>query len=342
MAVALRPTPFEIVDLRIVNARSLAELFGEEERQWQRELQWDYRPSVDMIRRHVDAHSLPGYVALRQGHVAGYCFFLYEEDKGLLGDLYVVEKHRHERPYDTRAGIATLLLEHSLETLENSPPVRRIEAQLLPFGTEPLEPVFQAHHFDRFPRLFMFKKLTPAGPPRRGRHIEAAREEQQTHAGTGAELRLWEDQHFEAMAELIVDAYTGHVDSRINDHYQDSSGALRFLKNIVLFPGCGVFRREASLVAVRPGDHDRLLGAALSSQVARGVAHITQVCVRRPLQGSGLGRALVEGVLERLAAQGYHGVSLTVTASNQGAVQLYQRLGFEVTKQFSAFARNLG
>jgi ribosomal protein S18 acetylase RimI-like enzyme len=333
MAVATRPTPFEIVDLRIVNARSLAELFAEEARHWQQELHWDYSPSVDMIRRHVEAHSLPGYVALRDGNVAGYSFFLYEEDKGMLGDLYVMDRHRHQSASGNRPGIATLLLEHSLETLEHAPPVRRIEAQLLPLGTEPLEPVFQAHRFASFPRLFMFKKLAPVRLVRMGRG-SSAEPERRVHAASGAELRLWDDRYFEAMAELIVDAYTGHVDSEINDHYLDLSGALHFLKNIVLFPG-------ASLVAVRPGDRERLLGAVLSSQVARGVAHITQICVRRRLQGSGLGRALMEAALEHLEARRYHGVSLTVTATNQGAVGLYQRLGFEITKQFSAHARNL-
>lgn len=340
MAVATRPTPFEIVDLRTVNAHSLAGLFAEEARHWRQELHWDYSPSIDMIRRHVQAHSLPGYVALQEGNVAGYSFFLYEEDKGMLGDLYVVDRCRDPYPSGSRPGIATLLLEHSLETLEHAPPVRRIEAQLLPLGTEPLEPVFEAHRFASFPRLFMFKKLAPVRLPRMGRRSSAERE-RQVHAATGAELRVWDDRYFEPMAELIVDAYTGHVDSEINDHYLDLSGALRFLKNIVLFPGCGVFRSETSLVAVRPGARDRLLGAVLSSQVAKGVAHITQICVRRRFQGSGLGRALMEVALEHLEARRYHGVSLTVTATNHGAVRLYRRLGFEITKQFSAHARNL-
>jgi len=341
MAVAPRLAPIEIVDLRRMDARALAGLFAEEEQHWRRELHWDYGPSVDMIRRHVDARSLPGYVALRQGRVAGYTFFLYEEDKGLIGNVYVLEKHRGERPGGDLAGIATLLLEHSLETLENAPPVRRIEAQLLPFGTEPLEPVFHAHSFLCFPRLFMFRTLTPTRPPRMARWPNRAALPPQAHAASGADLRGWEDGYFESMADLIVDAYAGHVDSQINDHYQDSAGALHFLKNIVLFPGCGIFQPHASVVAVAPENGERLLGAVLCSRVSPGVAHITQVCVRRRLQGSGLGRALMEAALERLAAQGCRGVSLTVTATNQGAVRLYRKLAFAVTKEFSAYARNL-
>lgn len=342
MALAPQFTPFEVVDLRVVGPRALTPLLSEEERHWREQLHWDYRPSAEMIRRHVQAHSLPGYVALQRGEPAGYCFFVYEDEKGLLGDLYVGEAYRRERPYGDRTGIATILLEHALETLEHTPVVRRIEAQLLPFGIEPLGATFEAHRFDCFPRLFMYKHLTAARPGGLGlKQPTAGSEAQRLHPATGAELRRWRDDHFEAMADLIVDAYEGHVDSRLNDHYSSTAGALRFLKNIVLFPGCGIFQAEASLVAVVPGAEGALLGAVLSSQVARRVAHITQICVRRTLRGSGLGRILLESALERLAGRGYQGVSLTVTASNQGAVQLYRRLGFEVIKEFAAYARNL-
>jgi len=94
-------------------------------------------------------------------------------------------------------------------------------------------------------------------------------------------------------------------------------------------------------VAVEVGT-ERLLGAALTSRVAAGVAHVTQVCVAPERQGQGLGRALMQAVLARLAGRGYRGVSLTVTAENERAVQLYYKLGFQVIKGFAAFARDLG
>jgi ribosomal protein S18 acetylase RimI-like enzyme len=339
---------FEVVDLRAVSGRALAPLFEEEERHWHEQLQWDYRPSVEMIRKHVEAHSLPGYAALRRGAVVGYCFFVYEDEKGLLGDLYVLDSYRRERPYGDEAGIATLLLRHALETLERSPPVRRIEAQLIPFGIEPLEPLFRAHGFDSFPRLFMYKPLTPKRWPHRspGGAAERAGGEQaasEPAPGPGVELRPWDDNYFEAMADLIVDSYSRHVDSRINDHYGSSAGALRFLKNIVIFPGCGIFQRDASLVALLPKSRagEELVGAVLASQVARGVSHITQICVRRRWQGRGVGRRLLVAALDRLVAKGYSGVSLTVTAENAAAVTLYRQLDFAVTKEFAAFARDL-
>ncbi len=333
MAVARQFSAFEVVDLRTLGGQPLRALFEEEEREWRTALHWDYRPSVEMIRKHIEAHTLPGYAALEQGEVAGYCFFVYEDDKGLLGDLYVPAHYRTERPYGGEAGIATLLAERALETLERAPGLRRIEAQLIPFGLEPLEPVFEARGFERHLRLFLHRTLTPAGRRESERVLGRA-----TVNGQAVVLQEWNDGYFEPMAGLIVEAYAGHVDSRINDHYQHNAGALRFLKNVVLFPGCGVFLPHTSLVAVEAAG-GRLLGAVLCSQVARGVAHITQICVRPEWQGNGLGHRLLTAAMTRLAAHGTSRVSLTVTAGNRPAVNLYNQLGFETLKEFYAFAR---
>ena len=43
------------------------------------------------------------------------------------------------------------------------------------------------------------------------------------------------------------------MDSEINDQYRTLSGSLRFLNNIVRFPGCGTFDPEGSFVAVTWG-----------------------------------------------------------------------------------------
>jgi len=328
MAVAPQLSPFELVDLRQLRARELAPLLEEERRLWAEELHWDHRPSAEMIRKHVEARTLPGVAALIHGRVAGYSFHILDDTKGIIGELYVLREFRRQRPAGTPAGVATLLLEHTLAALEGSPTLRRLEAQIIPCGTEPLAPVFLAHDFRSFPRVFLYKELRPSAPRAASLPEKVV-------------LRPWEDSYFQPMAALIVDAYRGHVDSRINDQYSTSAGSLRFLKNIVIFPGCGVFLAETSLVAVEEGT-ERLLGAALTSRVAAGVAHVTQVCVAPARQGQGLGRALMEAVLARLGAGGYRGVSLTVTAENKPAIELYYKLGFRVIKGFAAFARDLG
>ena len=49
-------------------------------------------------------------------------------------------------------------------------------------------------------------------------------------------------------------------------------------------------------------------------------------------RGRGLGRALVQAALRGFRASGLMHISLEVTAANEPAVQLYQSLGFRVTK----------
>ena len=73
-----------------------------------------------------------------------------------------------------------------------------------------------------------------------------------------------------------------------------ASGALKFLKNIILLPGCGQFRAETlPLCFAQPGS-DELVGAVLTSEVAPGVGHTTQICVLPGYQGHGLGRMLMQ------------------------------------------------
>ena len=48
---------------------------------------WDYSGSAEMILRYVDAKILPGYAAIDRGRIIGYAFFVYEGNKGVIGDF---------------------------------------------------------------------------------------------------------------------------------------------------------------------------------------------------------------------------------------------------------------
>ena len=136
-------------------------------------------------------------------------------------------------------------------------------------------------------------------------------------------------------ANVITAAYRGHIDSEINDQYRSRAGALKFLKNIILLPGCGQFVPAASFVLHEPGS-DELVAAVLTSEVSPGVGHTTQICAVPGYQGHGLGRRLMEASLQALRFRRYTSVSLTVTSGNERAVRLYERLGFNTIKKFAA------
>ena len=135
---------------------------------------------------------------------------------------------------------------------------------------------------------------------------------------------------------MITAAYRGHVDAQINDQYHTLSGSLRFLNNIVRFPGCGVFDGESSFVAIDRRTRS-LIGLILCSRVRHDVGHVTQVCVLPDFRGKGIGESLLAATAGNLRARNFSALSLTVTEANTGAVALYRRLHFDTKRVFDAF-----
>lgn len=304
----------QILDLRQVHSKTLEPLLLEEARRWQDELFWDYRPSVDLIRKFIDSRSLGGSMAVIDGEPAGYGYFVLEDFKGLIGGLFVSSRF-DQPPVNQR------LLQEMFNHLRATPHLHRIEAQLMPFGTQ-LDPSFLSRFFRLYTRQFMLLRLGDAklgGPT----------------LSNGMRIESWSDRHLESAARLIQLAYAGHVDSEINDQYRTEPGGMRFLRNIVLLPGCGQFMPEASFL-VRPADGEPPVGMILTSTVDSGVGHTTQVCVKPGYQGHGIGRLLMEQSIQSLLRRGFKLLSLTVTAANSGAVQLYENLGFRTIKSFAA------
>jgi len=320
----VRLSAMTLVDLRQMSARALEPLFEEEARHWREELHWDYRGSLELIKRFVEAKSLAGCVAMEDGRPVGYGFYVVEEHKGLVGGMYV-------RPGAGQASLSRQVLGDMTATLRGVPRLERIEAQLMPFGCE-LDGVLLAEGFRLYTRQFMLLELERAEG--RDEKLGASRAEREVQLGP-VRLEPWQEKHFEPCAKLIWQAYAGHVDSEINDQYQSESGAMRFLKNIIVLPGCGLFQAEASFVA-RDVATEHMVGVVLTSAVAPGVGHTTQVCVLPGYRGMGLGGRLMETSIEALSRKKFKELSLTVTRGNRSAVELYDRLGFRMRKAFAA------
>ena len=303
-----------IVDLRQTTVRQLEPLLEEEARHWRDELHWDYRSALELIKRFLEAHALAGCAAFENGSAAGYSFYVLEEQKGLIGGLYVSAKF-------PQAIVGERLLEEMLFSMRAIPQLSRIEAQLMPFSG-PVDVALRNQGFRLYSRQFMLQDLQKLPESRPG-------------ASAGMRLDRWNDRFFEPCAKLIFLAYADHVDGDINDQYRSRSGALKFLKNIILLPGCGHFVPPASFVLREPGSDD-LIAAVLTSEVSPGVGHTTQVCVAPGYQGRGLGRTLMQTSAETLRGMKFRELTLTVTSENYGAVHLYENLGFKTIRTFAA------
>src|SRR5262249_6836857 len=139
----------------------------------------------------------------------------------------------------------------------------------------------------------------------------------------------------QAAAELIHASYLGHIDAEINDQYCSLHGSLRFLHNIVRFPGCGVFEDNQSWL-LRERDSGRLAGMILCLRVAPGVAPSSPLCVAPSHRGRGLGGILMTHAATSLRNAGTAAITLTVTESNRQAVRLYEEAGYRVRHRFDA------
>jgi ribosomal protein S18 acetylase RimI-like enzyme len=309
----------EILDLRHFSSVDLRPLLDDETRAWASLLAWDYQGSAEMILRYVDAKILPGYAAIERGRIIGYSFFVYEGSKGVVGDLFVANGGRFPDARD----VELKLLTHVIETLQQSPGIHRVEAQLLAHEAGSVARPFLDQGFQRHPRLFMVLDL--------GKSVSRA-----TATHPDVELRRWTEADYQPAAAVITAAYRGHVDSQINDQYHTLSGSLRFLNNIVRFPGCGLFDAESSFAAV-DRKAKNLIGLILCSRVRGDVGHVTQVCVLPEYRSRGIGESLLAATSVNLRKRGFSMLSLTVTQANAGAVALYRRLNFDSKRVFDAF-----
>ena len=318
----------EILDLRHFSSADLRPLLEDEIRVWANLLCWDYRGSAEMILRYMDAKFLPGYAAVSRGKIFGYSFFVYENNKGVIGDLFVRDGENGsgqgtDCPEMGREQVERRLLLHVIETLQQSPGIHRIEAQLLAHEAGAAAQPFLDQRFSRHARLFMTFPLA---------HIQTCNRK----VGPDIEVRRWTELDYQPSASVITAAYRNHVDSEINDQYRTLSGSLRFLNNIVRFPGCGTFDPESSFVAMETST-GALAGIILCSRVRYDVGHVTQICVLPEYRSHGLGKALLAATLHNLKQRKFSTLSLTVTEANVRAVELYRHLGFATRRVFDAF-----
>jgi ribosomal protein S18 acetylase RimI-like enzyme len=308
----------EVLDLRHFSARQLRPLLAREAEVWRARLRWDYRSSTELLLQYLDSHILQGFAALDRGRVCGYIFCVYEGRKAVIGDAFASGHHSHSDTEVTRS-----LLTHMLEMLRYSPDIDRVESQLLLYNAGQFADLLVGPEFTIYPRLFLECNLAkcnlrdPIAVP------------------SDLELALWAAEDYQAAGELIYTSYVGHSDSAINDQYRSLHGSLRFLHNIVRFPGCGVFQATLSFML-----HERqsgaLVGMILCSRVSSDVAHVTQICIAPEHRGRGLGRLLLDTCAQSLLAQGFNALTLTVTEDNRPALRLYEWLGFTQRHRFDA------
>ncbi len=315
----MSPGRVHLAALNELTPAQLEPALGEASEAWQRRLHWDFRATAELIRGYVAMRALDGLALIAGDELAGYCYWVHEAGKTLLGDLFVRERWRTAAMENMLLGAVVAGARHS--TLPGLG-ARRIEAQLMQLATRASALLPDGPRPRAFPRFFMLRPQTREPLPRlRGLPQDL-------------DFSPWNMSGKADAARLITTAYQGHVDSEINDQYHSVEGSARFLQNIVQYPGCGVFQPAASWLARDAAG--RAAGLSLATQVAGRTGHIAQLCVQDEWRGSGLAYELLRRSLQRLHEAGMDEVSLTVTGENTRAVALYEKTGFHPIHRFDA------
>jgi GNAT superfamily N-acetyltransferase len=136
-----------------------------------------------------------------------------------------------------------------------------------------------------------------------------------------------------AMLELLAELFRQERDFR-----PDPDKQLRALRLILANPEKGhlfVARTRGRVVGMAT------VLSTVSTAEGGPVLLLEDVVVSASYRGEGIGRVLVDHLLQWAAEQGFLRVSLVTDADNHGAHRFYENLGF-VPSEMRLFRRNLG
>lgn len=305
-----------LVDLGYLRGPDLEPVLEVQRANWLKRLAWDNRDAIDEIRRLLDQRRLAGLAAIVGGSPVGYSYFMPQGSKAVVGDVFVLPAHRV--PF-----LEGALLEMTVASAFQVSGVKRVEGQLASLDAFPDLKIGVGGDLQVYPRQLMIRESCEALPV-------------QGPVDPGMRFLPWTDSQLEPAAELIAEAYVGHVDANVTEDYRSVRGAKRFLEQTVNRGSRGRFLPEAGFVA-RQASSPKLRGICLGRKVGASVGHLTQLCVAPDWRGFGIGSELLRRAVDGFQGAGCDAVSLTVTASNERAVQLYERAGFRTLASFPAF-----
>lgn len=303
-----------VVPVSRIDPESLLPLFEEEEEAWLADLRWDYAPIRQILVSLARRKLLPGYAALDGAHRAvAYSYFLVTRSKGVIGALYASRTLAPEEPLDR-------LLALTVDGLKESPAIRRVEAQIMPFHRRDPTEEFIRRDFRHYPRQYLERPLAPGD---------------ENQAPSPRKLISWDPSRLEGAGETTLAAYREQTDAEICADYGTRAGCEAYVRSLVGNPGCGIFMPEASFMALDAAGSP--CGYIVCSRISARRAMIPQIAIHPAHQGEGLGNALMARTLGRLHAIGFRSVSLTVTERNTRAFDWYRRLGFLPRMGFGAY-----
>ena len=290
-----------VQDWRDVSSTEVLPLLEAERRRWLDLLRWDLGPVLRLVEGARLRGEMPGLILRRpDGTVSGWAF--YQLADGLL-QIGAVQA-------STAAGVRQLLdgiLAAPEAELASSwscflyPHSKSVASALVRQRFELQEPHYLEANLCTMPGL----------------------SEPVDNSG----LSPLSTQDGAAAVRLLARAYAGDPAARAFAPNGRLDEWAQYLGRIFATPIVGAWLPDASLIATT-SSRDKLAGLVMTTEVARGIAHIAQLAVDPTIRRQGLGRRLLLAAASRSASLGAERLTLIVDEENAAARALYASLGF--------------
>ncbi len=299
----------QVVDLGAITPADLENLWEHEAQLWRERLLWDVSGTCAALRRIVERKGLPGKAIRVDAQTVGYAYYGVVGRLGVISGLVVAPEWQC-----TEVGDA--LLHQTVDEIRQQG-VSRIESPFVSIDAPWLAPALVREGFRTYWREFLRCELCQARRP--------------VQAPAMVSLEPWRDTHLDEAAAILQAAYDAGVEAEIDEQYRTVDGCRVILDKMLNQGSCGMLVAEASAIARQRG---RSIGFVVVTEVAPRQGHLTQVAVLPESQHRGVGRALVDYSLWRLAECRFDTLSLIVSRSNVRARKLYQATGFQSVLAF--------
>ncbi len=301
----------------------LRQLFDEEGAMWAEDLRWSFEPTRRRLEGAFDEGALSGLVAYDHAGACAYATYAVDGRRGVLGSIFSSERARP-------TGVEALLVERILRRLAvcvmhpdrdggTDPGIPTIDCQTLFSSSRSLQKPFSARGFDSAARIYMDLDRTEWRRPVRP---------------SGADLpsRPLRRLDLHPAARLVHEAHLDTCRLDASSSFDTPDSCERILRQIVIDEVCGTFDASGSRVA----EHEEGIAAlVILTWPYPGVAHLSEVATAPAFRRQGLARQCVaEALTVAFEQQGARGVTLSVTATNEGAITLYESIGFRPRVQY--------
>ncbi len=294
----------------------LERLFDEEDARWACDLKWSFEPTRRRLEGAFAERTLEGFAARDHLGTCAYATYALEGGHGTVGTFFASSRSR-------AGGLEDLLVGLILDQLL-ARGARVIDCQTL-FSSDPgLKEPFATRGFESAARIYMTVE--------RGAWCASTRTSPKTF-----ETMPTYRSHLASAARLIYEAHAPSRDLDASSSFDTPDSCERVLRQLMLEEVCGPFD---SLGSRRVEANGHTLALTLLTWPLPDVVHISEVATAPSSRRLGLARHCLTQALKTAFEQGGAScATLSVTASNQAALALYESMGFVPRIRYGSHVR---